>query len=327
MKSKVKLNKLFKLFIEDLAGQSANNRRNYTHRLRLFLKMFGDRPAADIMPADVNTWYQAIGSRGYQPATEAGYKQAVKAFLNWCREQGEIAINPADHLRIGSFMSKRPKLPAEVDVRACLSVATAWVKTRQPLLVRDGLIWLISYVSGCRSKEIQELRLDDVEHSLNVGPEQGVYWVRSHGKTGEVWIGYTEQVAAAFLAWLELRPTCKLNRCFIGTKPVATAKDPVKLYRPLTRSSLADCYKRVSKAAGVERPILSHALRHRKGDITTRHFGPKVAAVVLNHSDKDTGATALAFYHHPDQADANQAINNSFVDPDADAINRLFGVR
>jgi integrase len=320
---------LYPLFLEELSGQSAANRRNYRTRLALLLEHVGDKTAVSLTAADINAWHAAIISRGYQPATEAGYRQAVKSFCNWLVRRGEMTDSPAAHLRVGSFISKRRKLPAEADVQQCLAIATIWSRSQQPLLVRDGLIWLISYTSGCRLREIRELRLDEVEAALQAGPDEGAYWVRSHGKTGEVQIGFTDEVACAFGSWLALRPSCQIKACFIGTRPTSTAADPTPRYRPLSRESITDAYRRVSKAAGLKRPILSHALRHRKGDLVTRQHGPKIAAAILNHADRDTAATAIAYYHHPDQADANRAIAGSFEDAETNEsleIARLFNI-
>lgn len=311
------INLLVDQFIEELVGQSDTNRRNYHTRLRLFRQQHGQKIASEITSADINAWHRAIKSRDYQPATQAGYRQALKAFFNWLIKEGEISKNPTSHLKIGSFIPKRPKLPAERDVEKCREVALAWSKSDQPRCVRDGLIWLISYASGCRLGEIRNLQKNHVANSLNTGPRNGVYWVSSNGKTEGVLIGFTEEVAEAFHAWVALRPRCEQAKCFIGTKKTITKKDSTPRYRPLSREAITDSYRRVSKAAGIRKPILSHALRHRKGDLVTRQQGPKIAAKILNHSDCDTAATAIAYYHHPDQRDIDIAIAKSFQNPKA----------
>ena len=148
------INNLINQFIEELSGQSAANRRNYRTRLRLFGEMYGDETPGTITAAKINAWHNAIKARGYQPATLAGYRQALKSFFNWLVGRGEISISPADHLKVGSFISRRTRLPAETEVSRCLGVARIWSRSRRPLMVRDGLVWLISYVSGCRLREL-----------------------------------------------------------------------------------------------------------------------------------------------------------------------------
>ena len=60
----------------------------------------------------------------------------------------------------------------------------------------------------------------------------------------------------------------------------------------------------------------------------TRQYGPKVAAMLLNHSDVATAATAIAFYHHPDEDDVSRAAAqiSQLAPPgqDYDNMKRLF---
>lgn len=311
----------FAEFLETLRGQSDCNRRNYNHRLRAFLERHGRQTAATLTPADVNRWHRELQQLRLAPATLAGYRQSLKAFLNYCVEVGDIGRSPAAHLAIGSFASSRAdKLPGEDAVARVSDVANAWLDSGHPQRTRDGLIWLLSCTSGPRLGEIRNLLLADVEASMRVGPDEyGVFRVPSIGKTGRVTIRYAGRVVDGFRAWLALRPATPEPVCFVTTRPPA---------RGLTRSAANHIYESICAAAGVEPAILSHALRHRLGDLTTRQFGPKVAAILLNHRDWQRAATAIAFYHHPDEADASQAVVFGGAPHDErEELHRLFGIR
>lgn len=309
-------------FLETLRGQSVCNRRNYTHRLHDFLAEHGRQPAAAVTPANVNHWHRELQQRRLAPATLAGYRQALKGFLNYCVEVGDINRSPAAHVSTGSFVSSRAdKIPNEDAVARVSAVANAWLDSGHPQRTRDGLIWLLSCHSGPRLGEIRNLRLADVETSLRIGPDEyGVYRVPSTGKTGRVTIRYAGRVVDGFRAWLPLRPPTPEPVCFVTTRlPV----------RGLTRSAASHIYDSICTAAGVEPAILSHALRHRLGDLTTRQFGPKVAAILLNHRDWQRAATAIAFYHHPQEADASQAVlfgGGTAAPSERDELHRLFGI-
>lgn len=161
----------FSEFIETCRGQSECNRRNYRQRLSGFLAVHGAKPASACTPADVNTWHRELQKRGLAPATLAGYRQALKAFFNYCVQVGDIPRSPAAHLTIGSFStSRRDKLPHEPDVQAVTAVAREWSGSDIPQRVRDGLIWLLSLQSGARLGEIRNLRLEDIVTSLRIGP-------------------------------------------------------------------------------------------------------------------------------------------------------------
>ena len=325
----------FAEFLETLRGQSACNRRNYEQRLRGFLALHGGKPVAGVTAADVNAWHRELHKRKNrkgQPlasATLSGYRQALKALFNHCVEMGDIVRSPAAHLAVGSFTSSRAdKLPRDEDVGRVTALAWQWSASMQPQRVRDGLIWLLSLYSGPRLGEIRGLLLADAQAALRRGPDEyGVYRMASTGKTGRVSIRFAGNVAEVLTAWLALRPPSSASECFITTRPDATGDT-----RALTRSAASHIYESLCAAAGVVPPIFSHALRHRLGDQTARQFGPKVTAILLNHRDWQTAATAIAFYHHPDETDASLAIlsGNGYVAsaaPDErDELHRLFGV-
>ena len=312
----------FAEFLEILPGQSECNRRNYNQRLRGFLDAHGRRPAAAVTPADINAWQRDLLARKLAPATVAGYRQALKALFNYCVEVGDINRSPAAHLTIGSFATSRAdRLPDEDAVRRVTDVALGWMKSESPQRARDALIWLLSVGSGPRLGELRNLRLDDAVVALRQGPDTyGVYRVPSAGKTGRVTIRFAGDAVEALERWLRLRPAGAAVECLTTTRPPC---------RALTRSAATKSYEHICAAAGVETPILSHALRHRLGDLTTRRYGPKVAAIILNHRDWQRAATAIAFYHHPDEADASLAVLSSRDDATADEraeLHRLFGI-
>jgi integrase len=309
-------------FLEGLAGQSAANRTNYERRIRPFLAAYGDLAIREITRADVNAYIAALEERGYAEATMAGYKQAIKSFLSWCAERAGIS-SPARHIKVGSFISKRSKVPPETAVSRLSALARDWLASEKPDQVRDGLIWLLSEFSGPRLREIRELRKSEVEAALWRGPDaEGIYRATSRGKTGEITIRFDGRLASGFRRWLAVRPDAPIDICFVGTRQTTTRKDKELRYRPLSRSGATKIYQRLAAAAGVERAVLSHALRHRRGDETTRRFGAKVTAIVLNHADQETGATALAYYHHPDEGDASKALSTMASRPEDEETHR-----
>ena len=325
----------FREFLETARGQSACNRRNYEQRLRGFLALHGNQPVTAVTAADVNAWHRELQKRQnhkgqcLSPATLSGYRQALKALFNYCVAQGDITRSPAAHLAVGSFASSRAdKLPPEEAVARVTALAWQWATSSHPQRVRDGLIWLLSLYSGPRLGEIRALLLADAQAALRLGPDEyGVYRMASAGKTGRVSIRFAGNVAEVLATWLALRPASSAPECFVTTRPSAHGDT-----RALTRSAAAHIYESLCAAAGVTPPIFSHALRHRLGDQTARRFGPKVAAILLNHRDWQTAATAIAFYHHPDESDASLAIlsgsdhNTPVASEERDELHRLFGI-
>lgn len=298
-------------FVEGLAGQSVCNRRNYRQRLSGFVKLCGEsRPVVEVRPADVNKWLAVLEGRGLQEATLAGYRQALKAFCNWLVAGGLVAVSPAVHVRVGSFVSRLRRLPVDEEVERVAAVARAWLASGEAGKVRDGVIFLLALTCGCRLREIRELRLSEVAAALAAGPDVvGAFRVVSRGKTKEVLLRFDASVAAGLSTWLSLRPRkAVIDRCFVGLRPSRLKDDPVMLYRPLSRSGATAVFVRLSEAAGLKKAIRCHALRHRLGHRLAGGYGPKVAALALNHKDWATAATATAFYYHPDEGDVSAAV-------------------
>jgi integrase len=320
----------FDEFLENIEGQSAASRYNYTRRLRGFLDAHGNRPLNAIEPGDVNRWHEALGARGYEEATLAGYRQALKALFNFCVGRGWVLRSPAAHLKIGKFTKRTgAKLPPESAVEAMAAIAQQWLYSEDVLELRNGLIFLISYLSGPRSGEIRSLKKTAIEDALELGPDQwGVYRAVTKGKTKDVTIRFNEEVAAGMRRWLAVRPKeARIDRCFVTIRAIKTPTDPVTRYRPLTASGLIRAYQHVARAAGLPKAIYSHKMRHRVGDKTTKKYGAKVAAIILNHKDQDTAATAIAFYHHPDESDVSRAIMAADESNEFDHLaRRLFGL-
>lgn len=321
---------IFSEFLDELPGQSYSNRYNYTRRLAPFLEANKKKTLVQITRADVNAFIAQLTARGYAEATLSGYRQALKAFFNYCIRKGYLARSPADHVKTGKFSSGRHKLPPEADVSRITHLAWQWLSSNRPRQVRDAVIWLLCEQSGPRQREIGELRKSEVEHALRAGPDKhGIYHCKSMGKTKEVTIRFGEHIAQGLRKWLVLRPQCQVDRCFITTRKTKTRSDPVYRYRPLSRTATTHLLDDLATYAGVDKAVFSHAMRHRLGTRTTKEHNAKIAAALLNHSDQHSGKTALEFYYHPNEDEASEVLAeyNRELHQERDAWEQFFGVR
>lgn len=319
---------IFNEFLNELTGQSESNRYNYTRRLQPFIEANKQKTLGQITRVEINAFIAQINARGYAEATISGYRQALKAFFNYCVRRGYLSRSPADHIKTGSFLSHRRKLPPEPDVNRITALAEQWLRTDHPRQVRDAVIWLICEQSGPRQREIGELKKSEVEYALRAGPDShGIYRVVSRGKTKEVYIRFGEHIAEGLQKWLQLRPPCNLDRCFITTRKTTTAADPVYRYRALSRSATTHLLENLAAAAGVSRAIFSHALRHRRGNHTTKAHDAKLAAMILNHRDWQSAKTAMAYYYHPAEEDVSVVLAGTHSPTELTELDRLFGVR
>lgn len=298
---------------------STHNRRNYETRLRRFLELYGHLPPAKVKRAHVDEWITEIDGRDYQEATLSGYRQALKALWNYAVAQGVVARSPAAHLRTGSFLPTREIKPRTPPVALATEQALVWLSSDDPRKLRDGCIFMLSRQSGPRRGEIRELRRRAVVAVLRDGPDEfGVYHVQTVGKTGPAIIRFNEILAQALRRWLAVRPDSPDDALFTTTR---------RPYHGLAIGGINQVWLRVCEAAGLNRTIRSHALRHYIGDETARRYGAKVAAMLLNHADANTAATAIAFYCHPGREEVSAAVAGmSGGEGELAEMRRLFGV-
>ena len=326
MPTETNLQPLFNEFLDQLPGQSESNRYNYHRRLKPLLDRCQDKTVAQITRADVNAYIADLTARGFAEATMSGYRQAIKCFFNFCVRQKYLSTSPASHVKTGKFVSRRRKLPPERDVKVITRLAEEWLQTHHPRKVRDAVIWMICLKSGPRQREIGELRKSEVEYALRIGPDnRGIYRCVSVGKTKEILIRFDEVVAEGLRKWLELRPQCSIDRCFITVSPRARPTDPEIRYHALNRNATTHIFADLARKAGVAKPVYSHALRHRRGTNTTRDYNAKLAAMILNHRDWQSAKTAMEFYYHPDEESVSAALVKE-SNQEVDAMRRLFGL-
>lgn len=286
-----KINPHLQQFIDELAGQSETNRRNYRHRVSSLLR-FARRPLDEITTADVNRWLRSMEDDGYSPVTLAGYRQAAKAFFGWCEERELVACSPANHLRIRRVVPDVVHVPDEDDVKAVTAVALRWMRDEEYRRRRAAFVWLYCLESGCRRGGLLALRVAQIADASPLA--NGVFAISSREKGQAVVHQFTAVAMDAGRQMLELRPRARNKMLLVGTRAP---------HRPLSESGLNRDFINICAEARV-RTIRSHALRHRLGDKLTREYSPKLASKKLNHADIQT---TLLWYHRADMDDVAEA--------------------
>lgn len=177
-------------------------------------------------------------SRDVAPSTLANYDRALRGFVNWL-----LAV---DYLRANPFRGrKRPKeewrlkqvLSAE-EIKALFKAASRDPRFRY----RNLSILALALGSGLRASEICRLQLGDVnweEMTVTVA-----------GKTGAGVVPLTRETMRYLRLYVERERKTTTPYLFAHRN------------RPLTPQSLSTWIRRQAKAAGIQRPIGMHLLRH-----------------------------------------------------------------
>jgi integrase len=303
-------------FLDQLVGQSPANQRNYQQRLRHLITTHGDQPPQTLTRAAVNDWHRQIIALGYAPATNAGYRQAIRTFAAWLHRHGHIPENTANHLRVGGFSPTRVTLPDEADVAKITAVAHQWQHANHYPTVRRATIWLYAIHAASRLSGLYNLRADEVKHALRDHNGHGLLRLHTTEKGREVVHVLPPHLAPLLAHCLSLRPSTTVPQFLVRSV------DPIQR---LTIPALQHDLRLIARAADVA-PIHIHTLRHRAGDLITRQLSPKAAQAKLNHSDI---RTTLRWYHDTsdrDLAEATTALTPAVAQDELAELARLFGV-
>ena len=170
---------------------------------------------------------------------------------------------------------------------------------KHKLVVRDLLAFCLALDSGKRLHELTTLTTHSMRTALK-NPQLAfngkvVYAANTFGKTGSADLLFTEQTAAIYHLWKEVRGRSSGNFVFFALGGLHSGK-------PLTDNGFSSIFVRRAKQFNV--PVhRTHSIRHLKGTTTTDNFNPRIAATVLNIKVE----TVLQHYYNEDSQGAIDA--------------------
>lgn len=230
---------------EDLAAGwlvgygNANTRNAYARDLTDFARWCQGR---DLDPLDVHRSHLELYARyleadGRTPATVARRLSALAGFYRWCEEEGAIDRNPAERVRRPRVPKESPTLGLDrTETEELLAAAAA----SDP---RDLALVLLLTLNGLRVSEVCRARAEDLT------TERGHRVLEVHGKGDRI-----DRVPLA------PRTAEALETALAGrtTGPILTTDDG----QPWNRHRAAYAVRRLTRAAGIDKRITPHSLRH-----------------------------------------------------------------
>lgn len=207
-----------------------------------FLVSRGKRAASAVRVEDVEAY---VGERAWAASTVARKIASLRAFHEFLRRRGLAEENPA--LQIRPPRQGRP-LPDVLTVPEVESLLGA-TRGEKPAEVRDRAMLEMAYATGLRASELVRLTLEEVDLDEDL--------VRCFGKRSRERIApFGVNAKRALVRYLEAaRPAFLRNR---GERTVFLTR----LGRGFTRMGYWKLLEGYRKAAGLERPISPHTLRH-----------------------------------------------------------------
>jgi integrase/recombinase XerD len=220
--------------------------RNDLTQLMTYARSEGLASWQDVDRSHIQRYIQYLRQRGYASSTVGRKVAAVKSYFHFLVADGVLQDDPTASVDSPQVDKHLPH-PLSVEEMRCLLTAAA--ETDSPKGLRDRAILELMYATGMRASEIIQLEVSALD--LDAGT------VRCVGKGDKERIlplyGRVQEVIRVYLE--SGRPGLLQGRrgsaLFINHRG-----------RPLTRQGLWLIVKECARAAGIEREVTPHTLRH-----------------------------------------------------------------
>jgi integrase/recombinase XerD len=213
-----------------------------------------------------------LRAEGLAPRTVARHVASLRGLFRYLLTQGYVKDDPTAHLESPSPWTRLPGALSEEEVERLLGAPL----TSDHAGIRDKAMLELLYAAGLRASELVTLRLSDVD--LEVG------YVRCHGK------GSKERVVplgAKAQSWVRRYLASARPRLSKGGMSPALFLN--RLGRALTRQGLWKIFRSYARAAGIDRPVSPHTLRHSFAThLLERGADLRAVQMMLGHADIST---------------------------------------
>ncbi len=222
--------------------------------------------------ADLVRYIEALAEEGLHPRSRARFLSAVRRFYRFHLSQNRLAGDPTLNLDAPKLGRPLPKDLSEAEVEALL--AAPLVET--PLGLRDRAMLELLYACGLRVSELVGLRVDQ--------PNFRGGFLRVTGKGAKERLVPMNETA---MDWLERYAAEARPQLVAGS--ASEALFPSREGEFMSRQAFWYRIKQLGRAAGIERPLSPHTLRHAFATHLLNHGADlRVVQMLLGHSDLST---------------------------------------
>lgn len=229
-------------------GLAAHTLEAYSHdlnRLAEFLAAAGLASWEESRPEHIRSYFHALVKRGLAPSSVARNMVAVRQFYRFLEKESLIAESPVPVFVTRTRARRLPHVLGRDDVRRLLAQPDA----AMPLGFRDQAMIELLYATGIRVSELVSLRT----HQVNL--EGNYLAVRGKGSKVRL-VPFGRWAREKVLQYIEaIRPR------LVGKKESAFLF-LTRSGKPLTRQGFWKLIRRYALAAGIEKRVTPHTLRH-----------------------------------------------------------------
>jgi integrase/recombinase XerD len=276
-------------------GLSANTLESYRYDLRRLAAALAEsgRDLAAAGRDDLLRFLAVQVQSGRSPRSLSRYLSGFRQFYRWLLREGRIAQDPTALIESPKLGRGLPKALSEAQVEALLEAPDAGT----PLGLRDRTMLELMYATGLRVSELVTLEL------IHLNLNQGV--VRVTGKGGkERLVPLGEESLDWLQRWLRAGRPVLMDAAECPEVFVTGRR------KGMTRQAFWHAIRRHAAAAGIDRAVSPHMLRHSFATHLLNHGADlRVVQLLLGHSDLSTtqiythiareGLKQVHSKHHP----------------------------
>lgn len=234
-------------------GRSPRTISSYRHDLSSLEDFLADHDLTirGAGPAVLDRYLAELRRQGRSVATISRARSSVRGLYRFLVDEGSIREDPMVNSQPLKVPSRLPKALREDEVARLID----GVSGDDPLSLRDRAILELLYGTGARVSEVVSLSLSDLAY------DDGLLRVVGKGdKERLVPVGRAAQ--AALSAWLEPRGRGRMVEGRTGRRDDAEALFVNQQGRRLSRQGAHLIVAKRARAAGIDRDVSPHILRH-----------------------------------------------------------------
>lgn len=234
----------------------------YRKILEGFLKEFAI-PLEDISSDDVLCWFKKF-SKGKKPKTVDLTLSVLSSFFKFCVDEDYLESTVIK-------MRWRPKIPQTLPKFLNDSELARVILAAEKFPLRDRALILFLFSSGCRSIEVQHLKIKDIDLEKRTAVVTG--------KGGRIRsVHFSEECAIVLNEYLKLRTADEHEPLFLN-----------KFGQNLGKAGIYNVITRLGKKAGLKQTLSPHCCRHTFAtNMLARGAGLEFIAEELGHRDLNT---------------------------------------
>lgn len=252
--------------VKSTEGLSAGTIENYERVLCMFF-LWVRRPPEEIVANDIRMWLYEYGqSKQIQNGTLDQYRAYICRFFRWAAENEYLKRNPAQPIRPIKCEKKTRSAMSQLELENLRSVC----ETK-----RDKAMIEFLYSTGCRVSELLAVKLSDIDweaktvHLLGKGKKHRISFINA-------------RCEVALKAYLDSRSD-QLEQVFVSKRKYGGRP------KQLTKEAVERVIKIISKAAGLNKKITPHVLRHTTAIVAVQNGMPiEDISKLLGHSSVAT---------------------------------------